>query len=501
MDSFLSRLGCIIGVSIAILLVGVVVAVLIAEHGSFPIFASILMGDFILFVQVLPWFILVVLVGIAAFFVLRGILIRPDQYGAYHRSLFGKNTPYAPLTPVTPKVAGSTSVAELKLNVPRLSQLIIDRTLMKEETGELQMLRYFGQDELPRYGQWPGVIGVSGMQNVGKSVTLVTLAIIALWQGAKVVVCDTHHMKARSLYKKLQALDGRIIFARTEKEVLAEAQNFSQELNERKTGKEPIPYVFILDEAASVIRSDIGEEITTVIEESSQEGHGFNMHVVLAIHDFSQDGIGDAKIRSLLNFIYCHRMQAGQSKFIEAFKGRYGKNKTVNVIAALPQGHVMTRDEVNAIEYGVMPNADSSDVLIARQELMRIQGPASYRQLSDRSGIHSTHKTRVIMGSYDPSSEMNPPTEPPDRHEDPGMQVASYEASYEASSETSDEVQVSREDAAMMAQALIELREEKPYEQITRKDLMEKCGWTRYKWKVVKTYCDERHLLMNEVNT
>src|SRR5260221_1437103 len=40
--------------------------------------------------------------------------------------------------------------------------------------------------------------------------TMVTLAVIALYAGAKVTVCDLHHHKGRSLYRKLEALTGWI---------------------------------------------------------------------------------------------------------------------------------------------------------------------------------------------------------------------------------------------------------------------------------------------------
>ncbi len=288
------------------------------------------------------------------------------QFGTVSRSLIGRSRNYAPLALAAPKVAGSTKVTEIQANIPRLGDLIAAGELVKEgEDGKLLMLQGFRLDESARYGEWPGVIGVSGMQNVGKSVTIEMLAIIALMSQAHVVVCDTHHMKARSLYKKLQCLEGLITFARTEKEVLREAQKFSSELARRKEGSEPAPYVFILDEAASVIRSDIGDEIVAITEEASQEGHGYNLHMVLAIHDFSKDGLGDARIRSFLNWIYCHRMEAGQSKFIQAFNSP----KTKKAIAALPVGHTVARDEVNEIEYLIIPFGDSKDALVARKLL------------------------------------------------------------------------------------------------------------------------------------
>src|SRR5262249_43244477 len=162
----------------------------------------------------------------------------------------------------------------------------------RDMKGRLEVFQGFRQDETPRYGPWPGVIGVSGAQNVGKSVTITTLVVMALFQHARVVVCDTHYQKSRSLYKKLVALEEWIVFAKTEAEVLAEAQHFSSELANRKRGGNAYPYVFVLDEAASILkRSDIGRDVIPVIEEGSQEGQGYNMTIILGIHDFSASGL------------------------------------------------------------------------------------------------------------------------------------------------------------------------------------------------------------------
>src|SRR5260221_14105221 len=99
--------------------------------------------------------------------------------------------------------------------------------------------------------------------------TMVTLAVIALYAGAKVTVCDLHHHKGRSLYRKLEALTGWITFARTKEEVLAEVQGFSSELSARKAGAEAQPRVLLLDETAATIRA-LGEEVITAIDEASQ---------------------------------------------------------------------------------------------------------------------------------------------------------------------------------------------------------------------------------------
>jgi hypothetical protein len=372
--SFKGKLTSIMAVVLGMLVLFVVGAGLWEVRFLFPFVGWLFVADVIIGLCLVPFVGFMVIMA----FVNRGHYITNEQHGGYLRGVFGKIIPLPPLTPVTPRVAGGTKVTEITPQVPRLAELIEEKSLVRYEGEQALMFQGFRADLSIRYGTWPGVIGVAGMQNVGKSVTIETLAIIALMQHAHVVVCDTHHTKARSLYKKLQTLEGYITFARNESEVLRQAENFSQELVNRKAGSEPFPYVFILDEAASVIRSNIGEQITTIIEEASQEGHGYNLHLILAIHDFSKDGLGDARIRDFLNWIYCHRMQSGQSKFVAAFNTP--KNK--KVIAALPPGHCVTKDEVNDVEYLIMPLADSKDALLARKGLDELSITTRQREIA-----------------------------------------------------------------------------------------------------------------------
>lgn len=361
-----NKVSSVLAGSLALIVLIVVGIGLWEGRAMFPWLGWFVMGDVILLLGAAP--ILAIMYGYNK--VSAGRYIPVDQWGGYYQK--GKNViPLHPLPIAASSKQGQiTSVSEVGAQAPRLSDLITSKSLVTYDGDTALMFQGYRRDDSPRYGPWPGVIAVSGMQNVGKSKTLVTLALIALLQGAKVVVCDTHHSKVRSLYKNLQALEGYITFALTEKEVLRQAQLFSQELASRKNGSDAFPYVFILDEAASIMRSKIKEHITGIVEESSEEGHGFNLHMVIAVHDFSQDGLGDAKIRAFFNFIYCHRMQSDQSRFVEAFRARDIKK----AIAALPQGHVIAKDEINEVEYLIMPMSDSRDALLVKKQLDSTRG-------------------------------------------------------------------------------------------------------------------------------
>jgi len=399
------------------------------------------------------------LIGAAIYFVMRGSYRDIGTTGTIFQRLWHTKV-FAPLAIAPP----NTSIIPEQVNqepartAPRLADIISQGKLIMQSEAGTEMLRgYRALDSNPVYGSWPGVIAVSGGQNTGKSVTIATLSTIAAMQYARVVVCDTHHTKARSLYKKLAVLSDYITFARTEEQVLEQAEIFSQELANRKQGSEIYPYVFVLDEAASILkRSNVAQKVIPVIERASQEGHGYEMSVILGIHDFSNEGLGDVRIRDFIGFIYCHRMSQGQSKFIEAFKGRIGKKKIVDIIAELPSGHAVVRDEYQDIDMLMMPFVDASDTLVAKRELMQIGTPM---------------RKQIVTGSlYEQKAEQKATGETDVKQED----------------------EISEEDASKMHDAYLALLKVKIAKDITRTDILNACGWTRYKWNVVKKWCDAR---------
>jgi len=406
---------------------------------------------FVLIVVILP----IGLICAVVYLVLRGSYRDIGTTGTIFQRLWTTKV-FSPLAIAPPNTSIiPEQVKEVARSAPRLGDIISQGKLILQSEAGAEMLRgYRASDNSPVYGSWPGVIAVSGGQNTGKSITIATLATIATMQYARVVVCDTHHTKARSLYKKLAVLSDYITFARTEEQVLEQAEIFSQELANRKQGSEIYPFVFVLDEAASILkRSHIAKKVVPVIEQASQEGHGYEMSVVLGLHDLSNEGLGDVRIRAYLGFIYCHRMAQEQAKFIEAFKGRIGKRKIVDIISELPSGHAVVRDEYQDVEMLMLPFVDASDTLVAKRELMQVGGGPVRKQ--------------IVTGSLlvEPENEVTQEVK---------------------------EDQVSEEDARKMHEAYLALLKVKTAREITRTDIMKQCGWTRYKWSIVKRWCDMR---------
>jgi hypothetical protein len=71
---------------------------------------------------------------------------------------------------------------ETTRKVPRLKEIIMQGKLIVTDGESVKMLRGFKRDGSPVYGSFSGVIGVAGNQNVGKSVTITVLSIIAIMQ-------------------------------------------------------------------------------------------------------------------------------------------------------------------------------------------------------------------------------------------------------------------------------------------------------------------------------
>ena len=467
MENILQRIITVVLASFVLIFLLVVGIGLFLQRAWFPFVGGLVMTDLIIWLAVLGILPLAALIfGIV--WLVRGRYVESGPAGGYVLRFFGAKA-LPPLLPVTPRIAGATKIAQIKPNIPRLGDML--DTFFRDTEGRLEVFQGFRQDETPRYGPWPGVIGVSGAQNVGKSVTITTLVVIALMQHAKVVVCDTHYQKSRSLYKKLVGLEEWITFAKTEEEVLREAQLYSAELANRKRGGNPYPYVFVLDEAASVLkRSEVGRDIIPAIEEGSQEGQGFNMTIILGIHDFSQDGLGDVRIRGFLNWVYCHRMEPDQAKFIPAFNTR----KTKAMIAKLPPGHTMAKDETNEVEYLIMPYADSKDALRARERMLQLGERVQPLTISPSEDL------RLIEGGESERGEtVSVPIEPGEA----GESVVSPNAD--------------REDEEAILRAYFELDSEGG--SVTRTDIMTRLhekdvSWNNKKWAVLKAVCDKYSL-------
>lgn len=487
MEPFFKQIGTAFGVVI----VGIVIVCLVVARSLVPVMASTFVGGMTnffswLFILLLLSLVAAPIIGVLAFlkWFLKPQYYEAGQFGGYAR-WFRRFIPLPPLAAIAAKSAGATSVTEVNPTIPRLGDLIKQGLLTSQDTDGVKMLVGFRQDESPRYEPLPGVIAITGMQNVGKSVTMLMLIMIAVFQRAHVVICDTHNSKARSLYKKVAALSGFVTFALTESDVLKETRKFSAELHNRKQGSNPYPYIIFYDEFCSLIRSqneELREALPVAMEEGSQEGQGYGLHIVAAIHDLSNDGIGDARLRSFFNWIFCHRMEAGQSKFIEAFNNR--KNK--QIVASLPQGHVMVRDEVNMIEYLIIPFGDSRDVLTAKATLQGLIG--------EYSSIHATRELEPVERS---TPEYSLPTNEPVKQIEQSKAFMMEAPAYEYSDERSMNIQVSDEDAKAILNAYLELS--KSGAKVTRTAIMEQCGWTRAKWDVIRAYCNERKICMERV--
>lgn len=336
-------------------------------------------------------------------------VVQVDQFGGY-AFRHGKQIALTPLNAIAPP--RSMTVEALPAKLPRLAELIKDGSLIKQEMGMSLMFQGYRQDGSIRYGEWPGVIAISGMQNVGKTVTTVTLLVIGLLQGARISVCDTHFRKERSLSRKIEPLRNFLELANSPEEVRTKTEEFSNELQRRKGGSECFPYILVYDEFASLMRTDMSDDISRTVEEASQEGHGFNMHLMIIVHDFSNDGLGEARLRSFFNWIYCHRMGADQAKFIEAFKTPSMKKR----IAALPKGHTIARDEVNECESLIMPMADYRDCLYAAKMLEERQAPPAMPEIP-RFIPENEPFIRAENGSFTPDTEplrIMGPSEKPD---------------------------------------------------------------------------------------
>lgn len=359
-------LGIALGVSSTFFIIAI--AVMEWGSGDFWHRISVIVNLWLIFILIAMAGALLA-IGRIAFMKLRTKeYIEPGPSGIYvrHGNQYKALPPLAPVLPAT-KVEEDQQPDPIA--IPRISEMINRNILVNTSSDRQLYCAGFYPNGDPFFREWPAFIGVVGAQNTGKSVTIAGLAIIALWLGMEVTVCDPHN-KDRALYNKLYPLDGYITFATSKDDIEHEVVNFSKELEYCKLhGTRRKPKVLIMDEIASMMRSDIMEIIANSMDEASQEGHGFNLFMIIAIHDLSNKGIGFSRIRDFLSFIYCHRVQHGQAKFVRAFQGWVDNGRVDDIIAALPQGYVVTRDEFDSVGQFIMPFCDHTDALAAKSIL------------------------------------------------------------------------------------------------------------------------------------
>ena len=166
----------------------------------------------------------------------------------------------------------------------------------------------------------------------------------------------------------------------------------------------------------------------------------------------------------MLNWVYCHRMEPDQAKFIPAFNDR----KTKAMIAKLPPGHTMAKDEQNEVEYLIMPFADSKDALRARERMLHLSGPSKPLTISP------SEDARLIEAG-ESESMVKRPAEPCES----GESLTSNGESRRVSAEERDAV-------ILAVSALV--NQGKP---LSREAIKGHLGWNNKKHWIVKAVCDE----------
>jgi hypothetical protein len=193
----------------------------------------------------------------------------------------------------------------------------------------------------PFYSELPGVIAVIGQQNVGKSVTTTFLIAGMHRAGVKLSICDLHASKDRSLSKMIYPIAPWFSTATTPPTILNEVLAFHGELvKRRESGTGPMQCL-VIDELAATLRcSDTHRsEITQILKETAQEGHGYGLFMLVVAHDITKEGVGDAQLRSFFNWVMCHRTDSNQTKFLGF------STKAQRIAQKLEPGEVLMRDE------------------------------------------------------------------------------------------------------------------------------------------------------------
>jgi len=290
--------------------------------------------------------------------------ISVGQYGGYFDDGV-KVTPVSPLNAITPKQSMRANTSLDEIVIPPLAELLPDGQLLEGNS----VLYGYRQDGTPRYGPYQaGTVGIGGKGEVGKSVTMMIRIIIALMLGWRVTICDPHKHKDRSIWKKLEPLTPWIEWAFSKEEILAAAEQFSGELDQRKAGVQLAPHLIVYDEFKSIVKHspEICKEVVKSVEIASDEGMGFGMGCLLACHGWTEDSIGDVAVRNALKHVYQHNMDPAQAKYV------LNDRRFASKSDKLKKGHTYYRDDEGDIEYLIQPFGTVDDAKLAAGILERM---------------------------------------------------------------------------------------------------------------------------------
>lgn len=321
--------------------------------------------------------------------------IEVGQYGNYiYRH--GKLIALKPLHSVTVREEKTEKQIANKAIIPTLKDILTNGFLLDCVRNGKMLLGYRvnGSDIVPRLGTFEDIrtCALGGKSRKGKSVTLFSILLQALLGRAKVLLCDTNHMKPSSITALMEPLWNFLIIGRNINEIRNVVEQFSNELEGRIGGTITRDkwnvWLLAIDEYTSLaIDRKFMKYLAMVLLRCANMGSGYNMYCIIGAQNWQASNIGGNALKSSLHAAIVHQLEINESRQLLAKP--HDKEAT-----SLKVGQMLLKDTTPETELLHTPLGTREDAYIVANIL---------HEMNRRTFIKPDYTYQTEMTRYNPA--------------------------------------------------------------------------------------------------
>jgi hypothetical protein len=478
------------------------------------------------------------------------------QHGGYFATILGRVQAAPPLASLETRAgsrAGRTTVTEMALPViPSLLDLIEQQVIAP---GKMEMVMGYDALTLKRgsleivTGSWPGTHAVAGKGRSGKTRRVIAMVVQALVSGAHVVICDPHATKPDSLARALEPLEPWLKIARGEREIAQVSHDFFGEMELRVSGLSEEkhddgqykPWLIVFDEWSRLmttqsIEEDDREIMKLTATNCATQYAGYGGYCCIIGQLWTQDATGGTEIRRSIQAAFVHQLHEEYARFFFSKAKWYNRAGELNRRACIykdtdgiireivtmtvpddacmrvaelltrlqvPQLALATQEESAQLsephteKLAELPSQSASVESIPPglspaqlQALQRLIERATQQAGEPGNGVNALPE-RALYGEL-PTSAQSEPMNGVNGHHKPidGYEIVTAQGEQFTATLT-DEPYTREQETAILKAAFQLVRETG---KITRSDIMERLGWNKKQWPIIKAVCDKHDI-------
>jgi hypothetical protein len=200
------------------------------------------------------------------------------------------------------------------VSIPTFAQLLDQGQI---GPGRPLILGYHAATGRPLSGSWKDLYscGVGAQQGTGKTWLLAFLLAQSAAAGGRLIICDLHAGDDESLANRIGALAPAFMMdiASTPKEIETAFAFADDKLEKRKGSTARWPIVIVADEWTSLLRTSVGANLPSHIQNIAEQGRKFNVNGMLAAQAWTKDA--SSAVRNQLTSHYVLRQRPDEARY------------------------------------------------------------------------------------------------------------------------------------------------------------------------------------------